>query len=113
MARSMSSTAAATNRQAGVVAAASETCAPCVVKGKERRLALGIINRDGVPVGGGVTVKVQVFLLPPGGASPMAVSSAVTAPYEGGMLQDKGVYVIHPTLDRAGFVLFTENDLNE
>ena len=88
--------------QSVVASAASETCAPCVVKGKDRRVAIGIINADQVPVGGGVAVKVQVFLLPNGGANPAALGPAVNAPYEGGMLQDKGVYGIHQTFDRAG-----------
>jgi hypothetical protein len=73
-----------------------------VVKGQDRRLAIGILNADGVPVGGGVTVRVQVFLLPPGG-TPSAVGAAVAAPYEGTLLQDKGVYVIHQTFTTAGF----------
>jgi len=88
--------------QSVVVSGASDTCAPCVVKGKDRRLAVGIVNADGVPVGAGAAVKVQVFLLPAGGANPTAVGPAVNAPYEGAMLQDKGVYVIRQTFDRAG-----------
>jgi hypothetical protein len=88
--------------QSVVVSAAADTCAPCVVKGKDRRLAIGIVNADGVPVGGGAAVKVQVFLLPAGGANPTALAPAMNAPYEGVMLQDKGVYVIHQTFDRAG-----------
>jgi hypothetical protein len=88
--------------QAVVASAAAAECAPCVVKGPDRRLAIGILNADGVPVGGGVTVKVQVFLLPRGG-TPTAVGPAVPAPYEGDHLQDKGVYVIHQTLAKTGF----------
>jgi hypothetical protein len=89
--------------QAVVVSVAADTCAPCIVKGKDRRLAVGILNADGIPVGGGAAVKVQVFLLPAGGANPTPLGPAVNAPYEGTLLQDKGVYVIHSTFDRAGF----------
>jgi hypothetical protein len=88
--------------QVVVASAAASECAPCVVKGQDRRLAVGILNADGVPVGGGVKVRVQVFLLPPGG-TPTAIGPTLDAPYEGTLLQDKGVYVIHQTFDRAGF----------
>src|ERR1035437_1734764 len=51
--------------QSVVASAASGTCAPCVVKGPNRRLTVGILDATGTPVGGGVTVKVEggVFLL--------------------------------------------------
>jgi hypothetical protein len=88
--------------QSVVASGSSDTCAPCVIKGQDRRLAVGILNADGVPVGGGVAVKVQVFLLPAGGANPTALGPAVNAPYEGTLLQDKGVYVVHQTFDRVG-----------
>lgn len=88
--------------QAVVASAADSACAPCVVKGPDRRLSVGILNADGVPVGGGVTVRVQVFLLPPGG-TPTAIGPTLDAPYEGTLLQDKGVYVIHQSFASAGF----------
>ena len=73
-----------------------------MVKGTSRRLAVGILNADGIPVGGGVTVRVQVYILPAGGTT-TAVGPVLDAPYEGTMLQNKGVYVIHQTLATAGF----------
>jgi hypothetical protein len=88
--------------QSVVASAAAAECAPCVVKGPDRRLAVGILNADGVPAGGGITVRIQVFLLPPGG-TPTAIGATVDAVYEGTLLQDKGVYVIHQTFTKAGF----------
>ncbi len=88
--------------QAVVVNAAAGDCAPCVVKGPTRRLAVGILDSNQVPVGGGVTVQVQVYILPPG-AKPSAVGPVTDAVYEGTLLQDKGVYVIRQNLGVAGF----------
>jgi hypothetical protein len=89
--------------QAVVASAAAGACAPCVVKGPNRRLAVGILDASGTPVGGGVSVQVQVYLLPASG-QPTALGPATDAPYEGGsLLQTKGVYVIHQSFDKAGF----------
>src|SRR5450759_4919747 len=89
--------------QSVVASAVSLTCAPCVVKGPNRRLSVGILDATGNPVGGGVSVKVQVYLLPPGNAQPTAIGPVMDAPYEGGLLQNKGVYVVHQTFENAGF----------
>ncbi len=89
--------------QSVVASAASGTCAPCVVKGPNRRLSVGILDATGNPVGGGVSVKVQVYLLPAGNAQPTAIGPVMDAPYEGGLLQNKGVYVVHQTFENAGF----------
>jgi hypothetical protein len=89
--------------QSVVASAASGNCAPCVVKGPNRRLTVGILDASGTPVGGGVSVQVQVYVLPPGG-QPTAIGPAMEAPYEGAaLLQNKGVYVVHQTFGRAGF----------
>jgi hypothetical protein len=89
--------------QAVVASAASGNCAPCVIKGPNRRLAVGILDAGGTPVGAGVSVQVQVYLLPPG-ARPTAIGPLIEAPYDGGaLLQNKGVYVIHQSFDKAGF----------
>ncbi|HXA43804.1 MAG TPA: hypothetical protein VNV65_12930 [Candidatus Solibacter sp.] len=99
---SPSPAASAPPLQAVVVNAAAGDCAPCVVKGTDRRLAVGILDSNQVPVGGGVTVQVQVYLLPAGG-KPTAVGPVMDAPYEGTLLADKGVYVIRQNLAAAGF----------
>jgi len=88
--------------QSVVASAAAGDCAPCVVKGPNRRLTVGILDANGTPVGGGVSVRVQVYLIPPGGR-PAAIGPVMDAPYEGGLLQNKGVYVVHQTFDKAGF----------
>ncbi|GAC1579633.1 MAG: hypothetical protein NVS3B24_13610 [Candidatus Dormibacteria bacterium] len=84
-----------------VLSAPSDQCAPCVLVGNDRRLAMAIADRDGVPVPG-VSVRVQVFRVPPGQAEAVALGPPVDAPYKGELLQDKGVYVIHQGFDRAG-----------
>jgi len=84
-----------------VLSAPSDQCAPCVLAGKDRRLAMAIADRDGVPVPG-VAVKVQVFRVPPGKAAAVALGPQVDAPYKGELLQDKGVYVIHQGFDSPG-----------
>jgi hypothetical protein len=89
--------------QAVVASAAAGSCAPCVVKGPNRRVSVGILDSNGTPVGGGITVRVQVYLLP-GSGQPTAIGPILDAPYEGGaVLQNKGVYVIHQSFDKAGF----------
>jgi len=87
--------------QAVVATAISDQCAPCTVVGKDRRLPLGIVDSNGVPVAD-VTVRAQVFSVPAGAAAPTALGPVVDAPYHGDLLQGKGVYVLHQTFDRPG-----------
>ena len=87
--------------QAVVATAVSDQCAPCLVVGKDRRLPLGILNRDGVPVAD-ATVRAQVSLVPPGKAAPRAIGPVMDAPYKGAQLEGKGVYVIHQTFTTPG-----------
>jgi hypothetical protein len=87
--------------QAVVATAISDQCAPCLVVGKDRRLPLGILNRDGVPVAD-ATVRAQVSLVPPGNAAPQAIGPVMDAPYKGAQLEGKGVYVIHQTFTIPG-----------
>ena len=87
--------------QAVVATAISDQCAPCTVVGKDRRLPLGIVDANGVPVAD-ATVKAQVFSVPAGSAAPQPLGPAVDAPYHGDLLQGKGVYVIHQTFATPG-----------
>jgi hypothetical protein len=87
--------------QAVVATAISDQCAPCTLVGKDRRLPLGILDANGVPVAD-ATVKAQVFTVPPGSATGTALGPAVDAPYHGELLQGKGVYVIHQTFVTPG-----------
>ena len=84
-----------------VLSAPSDQCAPCVVAGKDRRVALAIVDRDGVPVPD-ASVRVQLFMVPPGKAAPQALGAVVDAPYRGDLLQGKGVYVVHQSFDSPG-----------
>ena len=87
--------------QAVVATAISDQCAPCTVIGKDRRLPLGIVDTNGVPVAD-VQVRAQVFSVPAGSAAPSAVGPVVDAPYHGDLLQGKGVYVLHQTFVQPG-----------
>ncbi|HEV1998413.1 MAG TPA: hypothetical protein VGR61_09835 [Candidatus Dormibacteraeota bacterium] len=87
--------------QAVVATAVSDQCAPCTLVGKDRRLPLGIVDGNGVPVAD-VKVRVQVFSVPSGSAAPIPLGPVVDAPYHGELLQGKGVYVVHQTFDSAG-----------
>lgn len=87
--------------QVAVATAISDQCAPCTVVGKDRRLPLGILNRDGVPVAD-ARVRAQVFRVPPGNSQAQPLGPALDAPYEGDLLEGKGVYVLHQTLDTPG-----------
>ena len=87
--------------QVVIITAPSDQCAPCVVIGKDRRIALAIVDKDGVPVPG-ATVRAQLYSVPPGKAAPQPLGPAVDAPYRGELLQDKGVYVLHQTFDTPG-----------
>jgi len=84
-----------------VLSAPSDQCAPCVVVGKGRRIALAILDRDGVPVPD-ATVRVQLFLVPAGKAAAQALGPVVDAPYRGELLQGKGVYVVRQSFDSPG-----------
>jgi hypothetical protein len=96
-----SPTPAAAALQVAVATAISDQCAPCTVIGKDRRLPLGILNRDGVTVAD-AQVQAQVFKVPPGSAQPQPLGPVVNAPYKGDLLEGKGVYVIHQTFDTPG-----------
>ncbi|MGI8608478.1 MAG: TlpA family protein disulfide reductase [Candidatus Dormibacteria bacterium] len=87
--------------QAVVATAISDQCAPCTLVGKDRRLPLGIVDGNGVPVAD-VKARAQVFSVSPGSAAPKALGPVVAAPYHGELLQGKGVYVIHQTFDTPG-----------
>jgi hypothetical protein len=87
--------------QVAVATAISDQCAPCTLVGKDRRLPLGILNRDNVPVAD-AQVQAQVFKVPPGSAQPQPLGPAVDAPYKGELMEGKGVYVIHQTFDTPG-----------
>jgi hypothetical protein len=95
------STSTAAPLQVVALSAPSDQCAPCVVMGKDRRFAMVIVDRDGVPVPG-ATVKAQLFSVPPGSARPQPLGPPADALYRGDLLQDKGVYVIHQTFDTPG-----------
>jgi hypothetical protein len=84
-----------------MVSAPSDQCAPCVVVGKDRRVAVAITDRSGVPVPG-AAVKLQFFSVPPGQAAAQPLGAAVDAPYKGELLQDKGVYVVHQSFATPG-----------
>jgi hypothetical protein len=73
-----------------------------IVVGADRRVAFGILDTNQVPVAD-VSVRVQLYRLPPRGSNPVALGPARTAPYEGQLLQGKGVYTIHQSFDQAGF----------
>ena len=83
------------------LSAPSDQCAPCVVAGRDRRFAMAIVDRDGVPVPG-ATVSAQVFRVPAGNAPAVPLGPAQPAAYRSELLQDKGVYVIHQTFETAG-----------
>lgn len=87
--------------QAVVATAVSDQCAPCTLVGKDRRLPLGIVDGNGVPVAG-ATVRAQLFSVPAGSAAPKPLGPVVDAPYHGELLQGKGVYVLHQTFDSPG-----------
>src|SRR2546430_12788406 len=73
-----------------------------IVTGRDQRVAIGILNANGVPVPG-VNVTVQLFTLPaPGAGQPQALGPAVAAAYKGELLQGKGVYVLHQTFSQPG-----------
>jgi hypothetical protein len=73
-----------------------------IVVGADRRVTFGILDANQVPVAD-VSVRVQLYRLPPGGSNPVALGPARVAPYEGQLLQGKGVYTIHQSFDQAGF----------
>jgi hypothetical protein len=75
-----------------------------LVTGGDQRVAIGVLNQDGVPVAE-ATVVVQIVTVPaPGGqASPVALGPPQPAPYKGALLQGKGVYVVHQTFTQPGF----------
>ncbi len=74
-----------------------------VVVGAGRRITFGIVDANQVPVAD-VAVRVQLYRLPPGGRTgPVSLGPARSAPYEGQLLQGKGVYTIHQSFDQAGF----------
>ncbi|MFN2463005.1 MAG: hypothetical protein ABR573_03760 [Candidatus Dormibacteria bacterium] len=83
------------------LSAPSDQCAPCVVVGADRRFAMAVTDRDGVPVPG-AAVKAQLFRVPAGNAPAEPLGPAIEAPYRGELLQDKGVYVLHQSFDRPG-----------
>ncbi|HEV3231521.1 MAG TPA: hypothetical protein VG245_04635 [Candidatus Dormibacteraeota bacterium] len=72
-----------------------------VVAGLDQRIAIGIVNADGVPVPD-VEVLVQLQTLPSPGQPARVVAGPEPAPYRGAGLQGKGVYVVHQTFAQPG-----------
>jgi hypothetical protein len=75
-----------------------------IVIGKDQRVAFGILDANGVPVPD-VAVTLRLFNLPPGASSNQGtpLGPPEPAPYQGDLLQGKGVYVVHQTFDKPGF----------
>jgi hypothetical protein len=100
----VASSTTATPSPSSVPALQAVAASTQVVLGRDQRVAFGILNTNGVPVPD-AAVTLQVFLLPPGATNQQGkpLGPPQPAPYEGALLQGKGVYVIHQTFYYPGF----------
>ncbi|MHB8571685.1 MAG: hypothetical protein ACYDAY_01835 [Candidatus Dormibacteria bacterium] len=70
-----------------------------LVQGPARRVAFGVLDASGIPV---TDATLQVLFIDPSRKPAAAMSSLVTAPYLGDLLEGKGTYVTHQDFPHDG-----------